>query len=59
MSAVQQDVFTSVFQQLANEAGALALRWFRSDIAIETKDDNSPVTQADRAIETRLREIVG
>ena len=37
------------------QAGGLALRYFASGVAVERKADRSPVTVADRAIETFLR----
>jgi histidinol phosphatase-like enzyme (inositol monophosphatase family) len=42
--------------ELARAAGRETLRWFRSaDLAVDTKDDGSPVTAADRAAERLLR----
>jgi histidinol-phosphatase len=41
--------------EVAREAGELALTYFDGDIAVEWKDDASPVTQADRNAETLLR----
>jgi histidinol-phosphatase len=44
---------------IAREAGDLTLGWFRSaTLSIDTKDDGSPVTEADRAAERRVRERV-
>jgi len=41
---------------LARRAGSLSLRWFRAaDLAVERKQDGSPVTQADRAAEDLVR----
>ena len=43
----------------ARAAGAETLRWFRTtDYAVERKGDGSPVTAADRAAETLLREQI-
>lgn len=42
----------------AREAGRIALRWFRAGIAVETKSDGSPVTEADRAVERALRDSI-
>jgi histidinol-phosphatase len=36
---------------IAHEAGEIALRYFRTDIAVEAKSDDSPVTRADRECE--------
>ena len=41
--------------QLADAADAIALPRFRTGIAFETKPDLTPVTEADRAVETDLR----
>lgn len=41
-----------------DEADALALRHFRRDMVIETKPDRSFVTEADQAIERRIRERI-
>ena len=44
--------------QLADAADALSLPSFRSGLAIETKPDLTPVTEADRAVESELRRIL-
>ncbi len=42
---------------LLRSAGELTLKWFsNSDLAIDTKGDGTPVTEADRAAERLLRE---
>jgi histidinol-phosphatase len=44
---------------LADEADALSLPRFRDEtLAVETKPDLTPVTEADRAVEARLRELL-
>lgn len=49
----------SLLREASPRAGALALEWFlRPDLAVERKSDDSPVTQADRACETFLREAI-
>jgi len=40
---------------LADEADTMAMSYFRKPLDIEAKADASPVTQADRAIETAMR----
>lgn len=40
---------------LADTTDAMAMRYFRKPLDIEAKADASPVTQADRAIETAMR----
>jgi histidinol-phosphatase len=45
--------------RLANAADLISLRRFRArDLAIETKPDRTPVTEADRAVEHELRTIL-
>ncbi len=44
--------------ELAKLAGDIALKHYRSGLAVETKSDGSPVTAADRAAETAAREWV-
>ena len=43
---------------MADAAAEIALRYFRKEIPIDDKQDRSPVTQADREIESRLREMI-
>jgi histidinol-phosphatase len=45
-------------RRLADAADAISLPRFRSGLAIETKPDLTPVTEADRAVETELRRIL-
>lgn len=45
--------------QLADEADAISLDRFRAvDLVVDTKADMTPVTDADRAVEDRIREIL-
>jgi histidinol-phosphatase len=44
--------------RLADVADEISLPRFRSGLAIETKPDLTPVTEADRAVETELRRIL-
>jgi histidinol-phosphatase len=44
--------------RLADAADEISLVRFRTGIAVETKPDLTPVTEADRAAETRLRELL-
>ncbi|MAZ76071.1 MAG: histidinol phosphate phosphatase [Micavibrio sp.] len=50
--------FIELANHLADEAGGIISPYFRSSFDIETKDDTSPVTMADKAVEKRLREII-
>jgi histidinol-phosphatase len=44
--------------RLAAAADAISLPHFRSGLVVETKPDLTPVTEADRAVETELRRIL-
>ena len=44
--------------RLADTARHIALRYFRQPLAVEQKADRSPVTVADREIETELRRMI-
>jgi inositol-phosphate phosphatase / L-galactose 1-phosphate phosphatase / histidinol-phosphatase len=48
----------SLSGQLADVARAVALRHFRTPLAVEHKADGSPVTIADRDIETEMRRMI-
>lgn len=43
---------------LADASRPIVQRYFRADMGVETKPDQTPVTLADRGIETRLREMI-
>jgi histidinol phosphatase-like enzyme (inositol monophosphatase family) len=46
--------------ELVRDAGKLTLQWFGSpDLAVEGKDDGTPVTAADRAAERLVRDRIG
>jgi histidinol-phosphatase len=45
--------------ECADAADTLALEHFRRDLVIETKPDRTFVTQADTAIERRIRDLIG
>ncbi|MFP6731124.1 MAG: inositol monophosphatase family protein [Alphaproteobacteria bacterium] len=53
------DEFIALANRLADAAGELSRSFFRKHLAVEFKAVNSPVTEADQAIETRLREMIG
>lgn len=50
--------FRKLAERLADEAGIISRQYFGQSLDIIDKEDESPVTIADRSIETRLREIV-
>lgn len=48
----------ALIQHLADAAGDVIRPHFRAQIAVETKADASPVTRADKAAETAIRELL-
>ncbi len=50
--------FEALAKRLADEAGEIARKYFRTPFEVISKDDDSPVTIADREIETRMRQIL-
>jgi len=50
--------FAEFSGELADCARAIAMRYFREPMTVEHKPDASPVTRADREIETALREQI-
>ncbi len=53
-TSAQQDL--ALIRQAAEEAGALALRYFRKDPQVWAKANDSPVTEADMAVDALLAE---
>lgn len=56
MSKFAQEL--SFAQRVAQEAGRIAMRYFDTGIAVDTKDDGSPVTKADKEVERFIREKI-
>ena len=52
------DADLTLLTDMADAARAIALRYFRKEIGLTMKSDASPVTQADREIEDRLRQML-
>ena len=52
------DEFIALANRLADAAGDVARRYFRRELAVRFKAAKSPVTEADQAVETRLREMI-
>jgi len=50
--------FVALAERLADAAGNVLRRYFRQPLPITHKADESPVTQADREAETRMRELI-
>jgi histidinol-phosphatase len=48
----------SLALELADAADAISLAAFRTELTLETKPDSSPVTEADRAVESELRRLL-
>jgi histidinol phosphatase-like enzyme (inositol monophosphatase family) len=57
MSSIQE--FLDFAVDAAWQAGQLTLAHFQTGITVDWKEDQSPVTMADRASETLLRELIG
>ena len=51
--------FVRLAHQLADAAGAVQRRYFRTPVAVDTKADESPVTIADRESEAAMRDLIG
>jgi len=58
LSAQQLAEYSSFAQTLADQVRPLSRKWFRHPLSIDTKADESPVTQADREVESALREAI-
>jgi histidinol phosphatase-like enzyme (inositol monophosphatase family) len=52
------DELLSAAVDAAKAAGDIALHYFRTNLTVETKEDRTPVTRADRECETRITEIL-
>ena len=50
--------FEALAHRLADCAGEVQRRYFRTPVSVETKADASPVTIADRESEARMRELI-
>lgn len=57
MNAVSSRI-TQISIELAEGAAATALRYFRANLDIEVKSDESPVTAADKQVEREVREVL-
>jgi histidinol phosphatase-like enzyme (inositol monophosphatase family) len=58
MSDLNTDTLVAFAEDLADAAGPIVAKYFRTGLAVDRKADNSPVTAGDRAVETRLREMI-
>lgn len=50
--------FEALAHRLADAAGAVQRRYFRTPVAVDTKPDDSPVTVADREAEAVMRDLI-
>jgi inositol-phosphate phosphatase/L-galactose 1-phosphate phosphatase/histidinol-phosphatase len=50
--------FAGFFEEMAEAARDIALRYFRKNLVVDEKEDKTPVTQADREIEQNLRALI-
>ena len=57
-SASLTDISLDLMEDLAREAGEIALNFFRNDPEVWTKGDNSPVSEADLAVDTFLKKTL-
>ena len=53
---LKTDEFSKFANSLADDASKTSMHYFRNKIEIEIKDDESPVTLADKETERVLRE---
>ena len=58
MTAPCPDEFVAFAHRLADAAGAVARRYFRTPVAVDSKADLSPVTVADREAEAAMRTLI-
>lgn len=58
MAATVPPELVAFAHRLADAAGEIQRRWFRTPVAVDTKPDRSPVTIADREAEAVMRELI-
>ncbi len=51
--------FMALAEGMADAAGEVLKRYFRTPLAVETKGDATPVTKADREAESAMRALIG
>lgn len=57
-AAADLDALVAFAHRLADAAGEVHRRYFRTPVAVDTKPDQSPVTIADREAEAAIRELL-
>jgi len=58
MSILLPEDFIPFANQLANVSGEVIRRYYKKRITVEIKDDDSPVTKADKEVERSLRALI-
>lgn len=58
LDAAQLRGYREFAEELAREAGRIAVGYFRSGVEVETKSDETPVTRADRETERFIRAAI-
>jgi histidinol phosphatase-like enzyme (inositol monophosphatase family) len=58
MEITVQSKFKDFIVQLAEESARIILQYYRKEISISTKSDDSPVTIADKMAEEKMRELI-
>src|SRR5690349_17083 len=58
MTAAVDDRLVAFAARLADAAGAAIRPYFRTQVAVDAKPDQTPVTEADRAAEAAMRQLV-
>ncbi|MEM7255222.1 MAG: inositol monophosphatase family protein [Pseudomonadota bacterium] len=58
LSGVSADALRQFLSELCDASEQIAMRYFRTPIPVEHKEDTSPVTQADREVEQCLRGLI-
>jgi histidinol-phosphatase len=58
MTQTELESFRTFAEEAAHEAGKITVKYFRTGIDVETKRDNTPVTEADRETELYIRESI-
>lgn len=57
-ASIKMEDFTPIAHRLADISRTIVPRYFRTNIAVLDKQDDSPVTAGDRAVETEIREAL-
>ncbi len=61
VATIGSDILTEASRlahRMADASGTIIRTYFRNGVAVDTKSDQSPVTRADRDVESRIREMI-